>query len=137
MKVILKSVLVLALIFFGCNVSAQGISSFEPQKFRFALSEDDKPQLIDVRTKAEFDAEHVKGAVNIDINKKDFLQKVTKKLKKDKIVYVYCRTGMRSLRAAKILSGLDFTRIYNLEGGLEAWKKQSYPVKKKHDKGNL
>ncbi|MDR1348450.1 MAG: rhodanese-like domain-containing protein [Prevotellaceae bacterium] len=137
MKVILKSALVLAVIFSGCNISAQGVSSFDPQKFRFALSEDEKPQLIDVRTKAEFDAEHIKGAINIDINKKDFLQKVAKKLKKDKIVYVYCRTGIRSLRAAKILSNLDFARIYNLDGGLEAWKKQSYPVKKKHDRGNL
>jgi rhodanese-related sulfurtransferase len=137
MKIILKLTLALVLIFSECNILAQNISSFSPEKFRFALSEDEKPQIIDVRTKAEFDAEHIQGAVNIDINKIDFQKRINKKLKKDKIVYIYCRTGVRSLRAATILSNLDFTRIYNLEGGLEAWKKQSYPVKKKHDKGNL
>ncbi|MDR1554278.1 MAG: rhodanese-like domain-containing protein [Prevotellaceae bacterium] len=137
MKIILKLTPVLALIFSVCNVSAQNISSFSPEKFRFAISEDKKPQIIDVRTKAEFDAEHIDGAVNIDINKIDFQKRINKKIKKDRIVYVYCRTGVRSLRAAKILSNLDFTRIYNLEGGLEAWKKLSYPTKKKHNKGNL
>ncbi|MDR0755061.1 MAG: rhodanese-like domain-containing protein [Prevotellaceae bacterium] len=137
MKITLKLTLVAALIFSGYNMSAQNISSFGPEKFRFAISEDEKPQIIDVRTKTEFDAEHIDGAVNIDINKIDFQKKINKKIKKDRIVYVYCRTGVRSLRAAKILSNLDFTRIYNLEGGIEAWKKLSYPVKKKNSKGNL
>jgi rhodanese-related sulfurtransferase len=137
MKIILKLTLALALTFLVGNVSAQSISSFGPEKFRFALSEDEKPQIIDVRTKAEFDAEHIDGAVNIDINKIDFQKRINKKLKKDRIVYVYCRTGVRSLRAAKILSNLDFIRVYNLEGGLEAWKKLSYPTKKKYNKGNL
>jgi rhodanese-related sulfurtransferase len=121
----------------GYSMSAQNISSFGPEKFRFALSEDEKPQIIDVRTKAEFDTEHIQGAVNIDINKIDFQKRINKKIKKDRIVYIYCRTGVRSLRAAKILSNLGFARIYNLEGGLEAWKKQSYPTRKKYSKGNL
>ncbi|MDR1984529.1 MAG: rhodanese-like domain-containing protein [Prevotellaceae bacterium] len=137
MKIILKFILVLALIFSGYNMSAQTISSFNPEKFRFALSEEENPQIIDVRTKAEFDAGHIKDAINIDINKIDFQKKVVKKLQKDRIVYVYCRTGIRSLRAAKILSNLDFIRIYNLEGGLEAWEKHGYPTKKKNNKGNL
>ncbi|MDR2293373.1 MAG: rhodanese-like domain-containing protein [Prevotellaceae bacterium] len=137
MKIILKLAFALSLMFLGCNISAQSISSFGPEKFRFAISEDKKPQIIDVRTKAEFDAEHIDGAINIDINKIDFQKRINKKIKKDRIVYVYCRTGARSLRAAKILSNLEFPRIYNLEGGLEAWKKQSYPVKKRNSKGNL
>jgi rhodanese-related sulfurtransferase len=137
MRIILKLSLALALIFAEYNLPAQSINSFVPEKFRFALSEDEKPQIIDVRTKAEFDAGHIDGAVNIDINQIDFQKKINKKLKKDRIVYVYCRTGVRSLRAAKILSGLEFSRIYNLEGGLEAWKKLSYPVRKKNSKGNL
>ncbi|MDR2125697.1 MAG: rhodanese-like domain-containing protein [Prevotellaceae bacterium] len=137
MKMILKLTFALIFMFLRYDTSAQTISSFAPEKFRFALSEDEKPQLIDVRTKVEFDAEHIDGAVNIDINKIDFQKRINAKLNKGRIVYVYCRTGVRSLRAVKILSNLNFTRIYNLEGGLEAWKKQSYPTKKKHDKGNL
>ena len=121
----------------GVNVFAQKISSFDATKFNFALSEDKKPQIVDVRTKAEFDAERIKDAINIDINKKDFQKQIEKKLQKDKIVYVYCTKGVRSLRAAEILEALDFTRIYNLSGGLNAWKKQNYPTKKKRDLGNL
>ncbi|MDR2064992.1 MAG: rhodanese-like domain-containing protein [Prevotellaceae bacterium] len=137
MKITLKLRLALVLIFSAYNMQAQDISSFGPEKFRFALSEDENPQIIDVRTKAEFDAEHIDGAVNIDINKIDFQKRINRKIKKNRIVYVYCRTGIRSLQAAKILSGLEFSRIYNLEGGLEAWKKLDYPTRKKRYKGNL
>ena len=130
MKTIFKIMIILALVSVGNGVFAQRISSFDAQKFRFALSEDEKPQIVDVRTKAEFDAEHIKGAINIDINQPDFQKKAISKLKKERIVYVYCTKGLRSLRAAEILSNLDFIRIYNLDGGLAAWKKQSYPLKK-------
>jgi rhodanese-related sulfurtransferase len=137
MKIILKIIITSALMLAVTNVFAQKISSFDAEKFNFALSEDKNPQIVDVRTKTEFDAEHIKGAINIDINQIDFQKKVAKKLKKDRIVYVYCTKGVRSFRAAEILENLDFIRIYNLKGGLEAWKKQGYAIKKKRDLGNL
>ena len=133
----LNITLTLALIFACSNVFAQKISSFDAQKFYFAINEDKKPQIVDVRNKAEFDAEHIKGAINIDINQIDFQKKIIKKLKKDRIVYLYCTKGIRSLQAAQILSNLDFIRIYNLDRGLEAWKKQGYPVKTNNNKGKF
>jgi rhodanese-related sulfurtransferase len=129
MKKIITLTLILLFALAGNSIFAQKISSFDAKKFHFAISEDKKPQIVDVRTKAEFDAAHIKGAINIDINQIDFQKKIVKKLKKDRIVYVYCTKGMRSLRAAEILSNLDFIRIYNLEGGLEAWKKSGFPVR--------
>ena len=129
MKKFLTIMIILAFAFAGNSTFAQKISSFDAQKFHFAISEDKKPQIVDVRSKAEFDAGYIKGAINIDINQVDFQKKIVKKLKKDRIVYVYCTKGVRSLKAAEILSNLDFIRIYNLEGGLEAWKKQGYKVK--------
>ena len=135
MKIILKITIMLVSIFAANSVLAQKISSFDAKKFQFAISEDKNPQIVDVRTKAEFDAEHIKGAINVDINQVDFQKKIVKKLKKDRIVYVYCTKGVRSLRAAEILSNLDFIRIYNLEGGLNEWKKQGFPVKTNNDKG--
>ena len=137
MKKILSITITVVLILVGNSVFAQKISSFDAQKFHFAISEDKKPQIVDVRTKTEFDAEHIKGAINIDINKADFQKNVVKKLKKDRIVYVYCTKGARSLRAAQILSNLDFIRIYNLSEGLDEWKKQGYPVKTNNNKGKL
>lgn len=130
MKTIFKITVVLVLVFGGNKVFAQQISSFEAQKFALAINSDQKPQIVDVRTKAEFDAEHIKGAINIDINSVDFQKRIVKKLKKGKIVYVYCAKGVRSMRAAKILANLDFIRIYNLKGGLNDWKKQGFPIKK-------
>lgn len=136
MKIFYRILALSAMIFVCSNSFAQVVTSFNADKFHFALSEEKKPQIIDVRTPAEFKTEHLKGAINIDIKSPDFQRKVLKKLKKDKIVFVYCRSGMRSLNAARILEKMDYKIVYNLEGGINAWKKANKPISKKRDKGN-
>ncbi|HET20487.1 MAG TPA: rhodanese-like domain-containing protein [Chromatiales bacterium] len=50
---------------------------------------------------------------------------------KDKPVIVYCRSGNRSGVACNQLAKQGFTRLYNLAGGIMAWKHDGLPVKKK------
>ncbi|VAV83833.1 hypothetical protein MNBD_BACTEROID02-1730, partial [hydrothermal vent metagenome] len=38
--------------------------------------------------------------------------------------YLYCRSGGRSRKAAKILAEMGFKEIYDLKGGYMAWEKQ-------------
>ena len=81
-----------------------------------------KVQLIDVRTTMEFKSGHIKGSKNIDFyNRSQFLTQI-QKLNKEKPVYLYCRSGMRSYRAAKTLKKLGFKEIYDLKGGILNWK---------------
>ncbi len=74
-------------------------------------------QLIDVRNQEEFNKSHIPYAQNFDFEGPNFVQ-LSKNLKKSKPVYLYCRTGKRSAKAAHILDSLGFKKIYTLQEGI-------------------
>lgn len=78
-------------------------------------------QLVDVRTKAEYDRGAIEGAVLISFWSDDFLSKVTLKFDKNKPIYLYCKIGVRSSNAAKVLAKEGFTKVYSLQGGYSNW----------------
>jgi rhodanese-related sulfurtransferase len=80
-----------------------------------------KVQLVDVRTPEEFNKGHIENAINIDFRNKEVFEKLFAKLNKNKPVYVYCRSGARSQRAARKLVEMGFLKIYDLEGGYMSW----------------
>jgi len=86
------------------------------------LRADRRNVLLDVRTREEYAAGHIAGAVNIDVNAPDFEEKVAK-LDKHKTYLVHCGAGVRSAKACDKMSKLDFPKLYNLEGGFKAWEK--------------
>ncbi len=65
-------------------------------------------QLVDVRTEGEFRSGTAKGAINIPL---DRIQQGSSKLKKDKTVVVFCRSGNRSSQAKSILEAQGFKVI--------------------------
>jgi rhodanese-related sulfurtransferase len=77
--------------------------------------------LIDVRTPEEFAQGAIKGAVNINyFDQKVFIKQIST-LDKNKPVYLYCRSGNRSMKAARQLESLGFDKVYDLAGGYMAW----------------
>ncbi len=77
--------------------------------------------LLDVRTPKEFAAGHLEGAVNMDFLSDDFTSRI-EGLDKDATVYVYCKKGGRSARAAALMDSLGYTRVIDLTGGYDAYK---------------
>lgn len=71
--------------------------------------------LVDVRSQGEFSSGNVKGSVNIPL---DRLSGQIGKLDKNKIIVVFCASGMRSASAKSILERNGFTNVIN--GG--SWK---------------
>jgi len=86
-------------------------------------------QLIDVRTPKEYNDGHIKDAVNINFYDDDFITQMSK-LDKGKEIYIYCRSGGRSGRAAKKLKAAGFTKVYDLQGGFINWNKNNLEVTK-------
>lgn len=82
-------------------------------------------ELLDVRTKREFDSEHIENAKNIDVLNTEEFTKQIQKLDKNKPIYIYCRTGSRSRGAARILEKNGFKNIIDLKGGFLKWKRES------------
>lgn len=67
-------------------------------------------QIIDERTKEEFQRGHIKGSVNIPLQN---LKINLHKIKKDKPVITCCASGMRSASAKSILKSNGFTEVHN------------------------
>jgi len=83
--------------------------------------------LLDVRTISEFQNQHLENALQLDYYKLDFKSKLLL-LPKDEPIYLYCTTGYRSERAAKILSENGYSNVYNLEKGIMDWNLQNLPT---------
>lgn len=43
-------------------------------------------------------------------------------------VVLYCRSGSMSATSARVLVGLGYTDVWNLDGGMIAWKQAGYPI---------
>lgn len=85
-----------------------------------------KAYLVDVRTPEEFDGGHLQYAKNINFNGPDFKAQIAR-LDKHKPVYLYCRSGNRSGKAADTLQTLGFHSYYNI-GGFEQLKAEGFPA---------
>lgn len=94
------------------NSNNHDISAIE---FKEKLTQE-RGVVIDVRTKVEYDAGHLKLTdVQIDFLNGDFQENVNS-LDKNKTYYLYCRSGNRSGKAARILTEEGFERVYNVGG---------------------
>lgn len=127
----LKFILIftLAITFTSCNAQqkenkqtktevAKVISKITPNKLEAV---DKSVQLVDVRTPNEYALGHIKHATNINFFDGDFIEKMSK-LDKNKAVYIYCKSGGRSGRAAQKLKAAGFKKVYDLQGGFMNWQ---------------
>ena len=117
-------------VVFLCSCSnqstSQSIQNVDPVLFEINSNKDNSI-IIDVRTREEFVSGHINDATNIDYYSSDFKEKLDL-VKKDVPLLVYCRSGGRSSRAANIMQSLGFTEVYNLSGGIGAWKDSGFDV---------
>ncbi len=86
-------------------------------------------QILDVRTKKEFDEGHLAEAKQIDIKNEDFMKTAKTVLDKSKTIAVYCRSGKRSANAAKQLSDAGY-KVINMKGGILKWESEKKPIVK-------
>ena len=85
--------------------------------------------ILDVRTPEEVAQGYIKNATILNIYDPNFITEINK-LPKEKEVYVYCASGVRSVQAAKILEKNGFNHIYNMKAGLMDWIRKGYPLVK-------
>ena len=110
----------LSTLFGTKNNTSDKISILDSATYAKAIS-GEKVQLVDVRTANEFKNGHIKNAVNIDFFNATGFKKAFEKMAKDKPVYLYCRSGARSQKAARRLVDMGFTQIVDLKGGYSRW----------------
>ncbi len=82
--------------------------------------------LVDVRTPGEFQEGHLEDAVNIDFMDASFPSRM-QEFKPSQTIYVYCKVGGRSARAATLLDSLGFKKVVDLTGGYDAYIRAQDP----------
>ena len=102
-------------------------TTLEADLFEKELEQTLDPQLVDVRTLKEYSEGYLPGAIMIDVREPTF-ETLIQQLDRTRPVFVYCRAGKRSLDAASILEKNNFTKVYDLGGGIIAWKEKGKTV---------
>jgi len=83
--------------------------------------------VLDVRTQGEYDSYHICNAILIPHTE---LEARISELDpyKDTEIIVYCGSGVRSVIACDILESYDFTKVFNMLGGIAAWISEGYEL---------
>ncbi|APZ48040.1 rhodanese-like domain-containing protein [Polaribacter reichenbachii] len=112
----------MSLFFLNCSSQVE-VKSITTSELK-VLVEKDSIQLMDVRTPKEIKNGFIETAKFANYFDDDFHEKATKQLDKTKPVYLYCRSGNRSVKSAKILIENGY-EVYNVLGGYNQWKKEN------------
>lgn len=108
------------LCLFSCEQSHHQLHNINVSELDSLLQKD--IIILDVRTPQEVAEGQIENSSSINYYDADFNEKI-QKIQKDKTVLVYCKSGGRSVKAARILSDLGQHKVYNLSGGIMAWIK--------------
>ncbi|NNJ88029.1 MAG: rhodanese-like domain-containing protein [Eudoraea sp.] len=108
-------------IFGSRSATSENVEVLEVEAFKKAVHMN-KVQLVDVRTHREFKGGHIARARNIDYYTGESFYNEFEKMDKTKPLYLYCRTGNRSNKAAHQLAARGFEKVYDLKGGIVRWK---------------
>lgn len=86
-----------------------------------------KPALIDVREVWEYAGGHATEALNIPLS--EFQARVGE-TPKDRDVFFICHVGERSMMAARFAKRQGVARVFNVEGGTDAWEAAGLPMER-------
>lgn len=119
----IKNILVFIVLF-------HAISSFSQQQLSakaFEQGTQNDVQLLDVRTKIEYNEGFIKNASQANWYDKVEFSKKIKTLNKSKPVYLYCKSGVRSGAASKLLTSKGY-KVFELKGGIDQWILESRSI---------
>ena len=108
----------------------QGYKNVNPAEAIRLMNDD--VMLVDVRESHEVREGKIAEAINIPSGQiKDKMDRFGQD--KDRAILFYCQSGARSGRACATLKAEGYTNLFNLGGGIMAWKAANMPVNKKGD----
>jgi rhodanese-related sulfurtransferase len=94
-------------------------------------------QVLDVRTAEEYQSGHLKNVLQADwLDKAQFEDRI-QYLNKNIPTLIYCASGVRSEQAMKAMAAKGFKEVYNMSGGMSAWKVEGKPFEAASSKAEL
>ena len=121
----IRFLFILSLFFYGCSNSDQkSVKYISSTEF---LELNDDFELIDVRTKSEYESGFIESGLNIDFFSNTFESDILSLDKNSKII-LYCRTNNRSTKTANLLKRNGFKDISVIERGITDWVKNGNDI---------
>lgn len=115
----------------GADLVGQDIKDDTPlslEAFEQKLTQATNPQILDVRSPAEFAENHLKGAINFHVADDATFTCAVAGLNKKNPVFVYSINNGRSVVVSAKLREAGFTEVFALPGGLAHWIGAGKPV---------
>jgi rhodanese-related sulfurtransferase len=128
-ELFLALVVIVALLLRSFLAESGGKDSVDPMGATELINHKDAV-VIDVRPEAEFRDGHIINAVQVPMNQLGSQLDRLAKFKKRPVI-VSCRSGSQSAAACRTLRKEGFEEVYNLKGGILAWKNANLPVTRK------
>jgi rhodanese-related sulfurtransferase len=88
------------------------------------LQRPDPPRLVDVRSREEYEATRIEGAVLLS---QPVMQEMLSQWPRDTAIVVYDHRGSTGLDAAAYFLGQGFLNVRALRGGIDAWSLEAEP----------
>ena len=104
---------------------ADGKILISPDELATALKDDAGAKLIDIRTREEFDAVHIEGAVFFT---QELMQEILVRWDRGALLAIIDHTGARSMDAAAYFAGHSFENVRAVRGGIDAWSQEVDPA---------
>lgn len=128
MRTFFASVCLLLASFFSCQQKGGDFETLSVDDFADVIN-NPEVQRLDVRTVAEYSEGHIPGSVNINVLDESFAAVADSVLQPARPLALYCRSGKRSKKAARILSEKGF-KVYELGVGFNGWVNAGQVVEK-------
>lgn len=96
------------------------------------IAEDENAVIMDCRTHMEWRVGVIENSIMLNINDPQSFMDEVNALDKEKNYYIYCRSGVRSVQACRVMESIGVKTTYNLLGGISFWNgKTVIPSSKK------
>jgi rhodanese-related sulfurtransferase len=92
-----------------------------PAELATALKNDSAAKLVDIRTREEFDAVHIDGAIFFT---QELMQEILMKWDRRALIAIIDHQGARSMDAAAYFAGHGFENVRAVRGGIDAWSQE-------------
>lgn len=103
-----------------------GVAQLQADSLASLLESDEELLLLDTRSPQEWGISRLPGATVLDVEGFSVAQLDT--VPANRTIILYCSVGYRSGEVGKQLKEKGFLRVYNLYGGILAWKNLVYPL---------
>jgi len=87
------------------------------------MQDENKAVIVDVREDDEWNEHHIHGAIHIPLAQLNARLPELESYKNSPVI-TQCKGGKRSAQAQLALKSAGFSKVYNLDGGIQAWDEQ-------------